>query len=192
LTGGPADGGSASDSTPTYAGTASDAGGVAAVRVSVDNAPFSSAGVICSGCGTPSPTWTWTPPGALTDGPHSFSFQAVDGAGFNSPALDRTLTIDTVAPAFVAVEGPALVARFSEPLSCATVARLDFTATVNGAASKIKSVTCTGALDDGIDITLGGAALQSGDTAAVTLKAPVNDPAGNAAPRPVTWEVVVV
>ncbi|HYT38247.1 MAG TPA: Ig-like domain-containing protein, partial [Acidimicrobiia bacterium] len=162
LTGGPVDGGSGNDSTPTYAGTASDAGGVAAVQVSVDGAALSVAGVACSGCGTPDATWTWTPPGALADGPHSFSFEAVDGAGFNSPALGRTLTIDTVAPNFVTLAGPSLVAQFSEPLSCASVARNDFSATVNGASSKLKSVTCSGALDDGIDIVLSGATLTSG------------------------------
>src|SRR5581483_2151908 len=175
VTGGLADGGTGNDATPTYNGAA-----------------FGTAGVSCTGCGTGSATWSWTAPVGLSDGPHSVAFQAVDGAGFASPAISRSLMLDTVAPAYLSLSAPggALVASFSEPLVCTSVARADFSATVNGASRTVKTVTCTGTSDATIDVTLGSGGVHSADAVALTLKAPVADLAGNTAPRPTTWSVV--
>jgi Big-like domain-containing protein/beta-propeller uncharacterized protein DUF5122 len=191
VTGGPADASLGNDSTPTYSGSATDAGGVAVVEASVDSGPFAAAGVTCTGCLTGSATWTWTPSPALADGPHTVAFRAVDGAGITSPASDRSLLVDTQLPTFLTLTAPggSLQATFSEPLSCATVAKPDFSATVNGAARTIKTVVCTGVADDTVTLTLATPAVQAGDTVAITLKAPVTDPAGNPAPRPVTRSI---
>jgi hypothetical protein len=163
------------------------------VVAAVDGGAFANAGVTCSGCGTGAATWSWTAPAPLADGPHSVAFQAVDGAGFTSPVTTRALIVDTAAPAYLSLSAPggALAATFSEVLSCASVARTDFSAQVNGASRAVKTVTCTGTADDTIDVTLGGGGVHSGDSVALTLKAPVADPAGNTAPRPTTWSVVI-
>ncbi|HEV7534208.1 MAG TPA: Ig-like domain-containing protein, partial [Acidimicrobiia bacterium] len=147
VTGGPGDGAFVNDPTPTYSGSATDAGAVAAVQASVDGAAFAVAGVNCTGCGTSSATWTWTPPATLGDGSHTVGFRAVDGAGLpTSSASNWSIVVDTVVPGFTTLTAPpgAIVATFSEPLSCSTVSKSDFSATVNGTARAIKTVVCTG------------------------------------------------
>ena len=193
VTGGLADGGTGNDATPTYTGTAGDTAAVARIEAAVDGGAFATAGVSCTGCGTGAATWSWTAPTALADGPHSLAFRAVDGAGFTSPLTTRSLTIDTVVPVYLSLTAPggALLATFSEGLACSSVARADFSALVNGASRTVKTVTCTGTADSGIEVTLGSGGVHSGDAVALTLKAPVADVAGNTAPRPTTWSVVI-
>src|SRR5207249_2134509 len=147
VTSGPADAGIAIVSQPVYGGTATDTFSVSRVEASVDGAAFSTAGVTCTACGTPSATWTFTP-AALPDGNHTFAFRAGDYAANLSAAATRSVRIDTTAPTFnsvVATGGLVTVtALFSEPLTCATVGRGKFSATVNGVARSISSAPCTG------------------------------------------------
>jgi hypothetical protein len=100
VTGGPADGSSGADPSPTYSGSAADSGTpftVAAIQVSTDGGlTFSSGDVTCSLCGTPSVapiSWSWTPAPALATGTYTFVFRAVDGGGNYSTPVVRTLTI---------------------------------------------------------------------------------------------------
>ena len=81
------------DPSPTYTGSASDPDGVVAgVQAQLDEGAF--ADVECSGCGTPSATWSYTTP--LTDDDHTITFRAVDNGGGRSASVDRSITKWTV------------------------------------------------------------------------------------------------
>ena len=100
VTGGPADGSTTNDTTPTFSGPATDSGsGVHQIGVSVDGGAFSAAGVVCTGCGTAAANWTWTSPSPLTNASHSIAFRADDSVGNVSVTTTRTLTVDTTPPA---------------------------------------------------------------------------------------------
>src|SRR4029077_5457589 len=128
---GPADGSVTADPVPVWAGTAADGDGVvASVELSVDGAAPTAAGIVCTGCGTASATWTFTAPAPLADGAHSFAFHAVDGPGAFSAPVTRTVTIDTVPPAFAsltaAADNPVVTLTFGEPVLCSSVDPGDF------------------------------------------------------------------
>jgi Big-like domain-containing protein/VCBS repeat protein/flagellar associated repeat protein len=100
VTGGPADGSSTTDTTPTYSGTASDVGTpftVSAIEVSTDGGvTWSSDDVTCLQCGVPSLaaiSWSWTPTTALSTGTYTIAFRAVDDGGNLSTPTTRALTI---------------------------------------------------------------------------------------------------
>ncbi|MGH9266938.1 MAG: Ig-like domain-containing protein, partial [Acidimicrobiales bacterium] len=106
VTGGPPDGATIDDPTPTYTGNATDSdGAVAEVQVSIDGGQFGSAGAGCTGCGTASATWSFTPAAPLTSGPHTVSFRSKDNGGNESEAVTRGVTI-TMAPTIVITGGP--------------------------------------------------------------------------------------
>ncbi|HYH96592.1 adventurous gliding motility protein AgmC, partial [Hyalangium sp.] len=95
----PADGSSTNDNTPTYTGTA-EAGST--VTVIVDGAPVGTVTADASG------NWSFTQPGALTDGSHTVSATATDAAGNTSPSSNtNTFIVDTLAPAAPVVTAPA-------------------------------------------------------------------------------------
>ncbi|MGH9268888.1 MAG: hypothetical protein ACRD0D_12030, partial [Acidimicrobiales bacterium] len=96
VTGGPVDGGTSLSATPTYSGTAADSDGtVEAVEVEVDGSSFRSVGVTCTGCGTSSATWSFTPVAALTGGPHVLRFRAKDNVFAVSAEVIRNVTIQS-------------------------------------------------------------------------------------------------
>jgi predicted heme/steroid binding protein len=182
----PADDTTTVDNTPTYSGTAADAGlseTVAAVEVSVDGGAFSTTGV------TGTTTWSFTPTSVLADGAHTLVFRAVDDEGGTSPTATRDITVDTTPPTFqsIAATGGStvVIATFSEPLECATVAETDFTATINSAPVTVSTVSCSGTTDSTIGVTLASAP-SAGQTVSITLGGPVEDEPGNAAATPQT------
>jgi Big-like domain-containing protein/FG-GAP repeat protein len=93
VTGGPPDQGTTTDTTPTYSGTAADTDGIVVqIQVFVDSGDFASAGVVCTGCGTASATWEWTPTTALGPGEHTIVFSVKDNSG--TLGVDaRTVTV---------------------------------------------------------------------------------------------------
>ena len=97
VSGGPADGSSTSDTTPSYNGNAGDGSGtVTAVQVSIDGGlTFSSADVLCLTCGIPGfvPSWSYTRSSPLSAGTYTFVFRSIDADGnFSAPSV-RRLTI---------------------------------------------------------------------------------------------------
>lgn len=185
----PADDALTNDNTPTYSGTASDGATpagqtIVAVQASVDGGAFTPA--TCPGCPGASVTWSFTS-ATLAEGTHTIAFRAVDNDGGISNTVTRTVTIDTTIPTFTSIDAtagsPTVVATFSEAISCSTVSDIDFTATIGGAAVVVSSVSCTGAADATVEITLVSAP-STGQTVAVQLVGTVNDAAGNAARPP--------
>src|SRR5439155_4420676 len=132
VTGGMPDAALTSNAQPGYQGTARDPdGNVASVEASVDGGPFSSAGTSCQGCSNGAPlagpvSWAWQPPQRLADGTHTVALHAVDNAGGLSPAVTRTVSVDTVPPRFTGLEATGgsttLAVTFSKPLVCASLA----------------------------------------------------------------------
>src|SRR5437764_2601700 len=137
VTGGMPDANLTSNAQPGYQGTARDPdGNVTSVQASVDGGPFSSAGGSCQGCSNGAPlagpvSWAWQAPQRLADGTHTVALQAVDNAGGLSPAVTRTVTIDTVPPRFTGLQATGgsttLAVAFSKPLVCTTLAPTAFT-----------------------------------------------------------------
>src|SRR5205823_5880932 len=137
VTGGMPDANLTSNAQPGYQGTARDPdGNVTSVQASVDGGPFSSAGGSCQGCFNGAPlagpvSWAWQAPQRLADGTHTVALQAVDNAGGLSPAVTRTVTVDTVPPRFTGLQATGgsttLAVAFSKPLVCTTLAPTSFT-----------------------------------------------------------------
>jgi hypothetical protein len=182
---GPADAGLAATGTPTYGGTATDGGsGVARIEAKVDSSLYSTTGVVCTGCGTASATWTFTPATALAEGIHTVTFRAVDNVSTNSLTAPRTVTVDFTAPTLsgLAATGgnPLVTLTFSEPVDCASVAATDFAATAGGSAVAVGVATCSGASAASVGLTL-DAAPSGGATVVASLAGPVSDVAGNVA-----------
>lgn len=185
---GPPNGTVTSDATPSYSGTATSPGTrIARVEAKVDAGGFSTAGVSCAGCGTPSASWSFTA-AALPDGPHAISFRAIDVFGRGSPILTRTITVDTTPPTFASITAtPAstsVTASFSEALACVTVNPFDFTAEINNLPVVVNNASCTGST---VTLTLASAP-GAGQTVEVTLTEAgiISDAAGNVVPHPTT------
>ena len=94
----PADGSSTNDTTPDVSGTAEAGSTVTVTEGGV---------LVCTALTAPDGTWTCTPAGPLTEGPHTFDATATDGAGNISTADSTTFTVDTTAPAAPVITGPA-------------------------------------------------------------------------------------
>ena len=76
ITGGPANGAVSPSASPTYSGTATGHGsGIDKVQVSVDGGSYSVTGVTCTGCGTASASWSFTPTSPLAEGSHTLAFR---------------------------------------------------------------------------------------------------------------------
>ena len=179
---GPPNGSATSDNTPTYTGAArSFIATIARFEARVDAGGFSTSGVTCTGCGAAAAAFTLTPTAPLADGPHVFSFRAVDAAGRFSPILARSLTVDTTAPTFNSIAATAgantVTATFSEPLACITANASDFMAEINNSAVTVTQVSCS-ASSPTITLTLSRAPA-AGETVEVTLRDVVSDQAGN-------------
>ena len=184
ITGGPADGATSADSTPSYSGTATASGAsVRRITVSVDGALASTTGVVCTGCGSASATWELTSE-VLADGPHTFTFRAVDSTGASSAPVSTSITVDTVAPTFLSVSatrGSTLVpAELSEPIRCSTVSVADFTARLDGVATTIGEARCLGTAASTIELVIGRAP-EAQDVLEVHLGGIVMDLGGNVA-----------
>ena len=95
----PANGSVTNDNTPTYSGTAE---ANSTVTVIVDGAVVGTTTASASG------TWSFTPPAALADGPHTVKATATDAAN-NTSAESNTnaFTVDTTPPAAPVVLTPA-------------------------------------------------------------------------------------
>ncbi|MGH8972180.1 MAG: Ig-like domain-containing protein, partial [Acidimicrobiia bacterium] len=116
ITSGAEDGASITNASPVYAGGATDAtAGVARVEVSVDGADYTDTDVVCTGCGSPSAAWFWMPTALLADGPHTLAVHSVDGAGFASNPLTRSVTVDTTAPTLTIDAGPVGGSLITDP-----------------------------------------------------------------------------
>jgi CSLREA domain-containing protein len=91
ITGGPAEGSTTNDSTPTFTFSSSEGGSTFECRV--DSEPFAA-------CSSPGPGLTGShTTAALTDGSHTFEVQATDAASNLDVTPDsRTFTVDTTPP----------------------------------------------------------------------------------------------
>jgi penicillin-binding protein 1A len=168
-------------------GTAVDPDGVVeSIEVSVDEGPFTSAGVDCSRCGRPGEAaWTFEPKVALGNGEHQLAFRSVDNAGDASSARSVKLTIDSIPPTLQDIKaqgGDATVElRFNEDLACSTNAASRFRARVDARRTGVASAACDGSL---ARLTLSRAP-DGGERVEVVLRAPsrrsreVTDTAGN-------------
>jgi len=91
-----ANGGSTNDTIPVIAGTGAEANAVISVY---DNGTLLGTAT-ANGAGA----WSFTPPAALPQGPHSFTVTATDAAGnVSAPSAAYAVTIDTTAPAATVV-----------------------------------------------------------------------------------------
>jgi hypothetical protein len=153
-----------SNAWPTYQGSATDPdGNVVRVEASIDGGDFTSAGISCSGCYSRAPIagpvgWTWRAPGRLADGPHTIAFRSVDNAGAASPAVARSVTIDTVPPTATGLQATggaaALTVTFSKPMLCSTLAPADFSALVAGRWATVSDIACSGDTSRSLTFTL--------------------------------------
>ena len=186
VTAGPADRAMTNQKTPAFSGAASDDDGdVTAVEASVDGGAFSTAGIACTGCGTRKVTWSLQVPGPLGDGIHSFAFRSVDIAGRGSPAVTRTVIIDTVPPTVAGLQATggatSISVGFSKALACSTLSPSNFSVSVEGRGVRVTGVACEGDAAAKVDLTL-AMAPRGGDKVAVsilTLNAGPADQAGN-------------
>jgi hypothetical protein len=91
ITGGPAEGSTTNDSTPTFTFSSSEAGSTFECRV--DSEPFAA-------CSSPGPGLTGSDTtAALSDGSHTFAVRATDAASnFDGTPDSRTFTVDTTPP----------------------------------------------------------------------------------------------
>jgi len=198
LTGGTPEGQLTANARPPYQGTAADPdGNVTSIEVSVDGAPFSSAGVSCQGCYLGAPlgapvTWSWQPPARLPDGHHTIAVVAVDNATAASPPSGRSVTIDTVppTPAGVQAQGGAseFGVSFSKPLACSTLQPRHFTVVAGGRSLPVTAVACDGATSPAVTLTM-AVAPRGGDQVAVSVASVTGGPtdlAGNPIGSPAT------
>ena len=181
---GPPNGSATSDNTPTYTGAArSFIATIARIEARVDAGGFSTSGVTCTGCGAAAAAFAFTPTAPLADGPHVFSFRAVDAAGRFSPIIARSVTVDTTAPTFNSISATpgsnSVTATFSEPLACGMVNPFDFTAEINNVPVTVTQAACS-PTSPTITLTLASAPA-AGAIVEITLSGIVNDPAGNVA-----------
>jgi penicillin-binding protein 1A len=178
VTGGTPDATLTSNAQPGYQGTGRDPdGNVMSVEASVDGGPFSSAGISCQGCYDGAPvggpaSWSWRAPQRLADGTHTIAVRAVDNAAAVSPAVTRTVTVDTVPPRPTGLEaagGSTTVAvAFSKPLVCSSVAPTHFTATSAGRSLGVTAVSCDGPEAGSLHLTL-TSPVRGGDQVDVTV-----------------------
>jgi cyclophilin family peptidyl-prolyl cis-trans isomerase len=104
----PGDGASLKTS-PDFAGTVADAGGVASLKVSVDGGADQTITVDAQGNFTFNPG---LPTDGTADGPHQYAFTAVDNAG-NVSHVTETVYLDTTKPV-ATVTGPASGQTFTD------------------------------------------------------------------------------
>jgi putative cell wall-binding protein len=191
FTGGLASGASTNDPRPTWSGTASAT--AATVQVSIvaaAGAPGSWVDAVCTGCGTSSAMWTYTPDTELLDGSRKIYVRAVDARGGTATGTptSRTFTIDTAAPSLIrtdaTVTSPGTVnAVFSEAIARCDAAR--FTVTINNGAPIVPDSAQCGV--PSVALTLpAGTLMTGGETvkvfvAASTATSIVADAAGNTA-----------
>src|SRR5207302_1466421 len=200
-----------SNAQPGYQGTASDPdGNVTSLQASVDGGPFSSAGTSCQGCLSGAPlagpvSWAWEAPQRLADGTHTVALQAVDNAGGLSPAVTRTVSIDTVPPRFTGLQAAGgsttLAVAFSKPLVCASVAPAAFSVnsgsapqgagpvpegapqgagSIRGGRSLgVAAVSCDGVTATAVHLTLANPP-RGGDQVALSVAASTGGPADQA------------
>jgi hypothetical protein len=101
-----------------------------------------------------------------------------------SLGANESIVVDTTDPVFTSIvattASTTVMATFSEPIVCATVASGDFIATVDGIPTGVTAAGCTGGSDATIDLTLASAPL-GGAIVAVSLTGTVQDIVGNTA-----------
>lgn len=166
ITSGPGEGAAITTSTPTFRGSASDPDGtVTTIEVAVDGGGFSTNGVACTGCGSPTPTFTFVTPQPLSPGGHTVSFRAQDSQGGLSAVVTRSFTVTgsgglAVSSAQVNPAADRLRLTFSQAVTCPAGARaafsyddLSFFNDTNDNAP-VPSVTQVG--PDQCDVAIGG------------------------------------
>lgn len=119
ITSGPAAGSTSTSAQPTFSGTATDSDGtVTSIQAATDGAPFTTNGV------TGTTSWSYTPPGPLSEASHTVCFRATDNASLTSPGTGpacRQFVIDLpprVTFAVVNVSPSAIDVSYSEPVNC--------------------------------------------------------------------------
>ncbi|HEX2054838.1 MAG TPA: transglycosylase domain-containing protein [Actinomycetota bacterium] len=172
----------------SFEGRAADSDGfVHGVEVSIDGAPFTSAGIHCKGCPGVDVRWSYRSPVSLSDGEHQIQIRSFDKPGHRSEPQSRKFTVDTMPPALRQLKatggGTRLALSFSEPVACDSVTPAGFTVAVGGDRARIGSVACTGATAANLELmltrpVLGGEAIVAAH--ARTSRAAV-DRAGNPA-----------
>ncbi|HEX9314696.1 MAG TPA: transglycosylase domain-containing protein, partial [Actinomycetota bacterium] len=189
VTGGMPDATLTSNAQPGYQGTARDPdGNVTSLEASVDGGPFSSAGASCQGCFDGAPlagpvSWAWQAPQRLADGTHSVALHAVDNAGGLSPAVTRTVTIDTVPPRFTGLKATGgsttLAVTLSKPLVCASLAPGPFSVNSGGRNLGVTAVSCDGVTATAVHLTLANPP-RGGEQVALTVSSSTGGPADQA------------
>jgi penicillin-binding protein 1A len=186
VTGGMPDAALTSNAQPGYQGSARDPdGNVASIEASVDGGPFGSAGTSCQGCFNGAPlagpvSWAWQAPQRLPDGTHTVALHAVDNAGGLSPAVTRTVTVDTVPPRFTGLEATGgsttLAVTFSKPLVCSSVAPGPFSVGSGGRNLAVTAASCDGVTATAVHLTLANPP-RGGEQVALTVSSSTSGPA---------------
>jgi hypothetical protein len=162
ITGGPSNGGSTRDPTPTFWFASNEAGSTFECRV--DASSLNS----CS--------WPFTT-ARLADGPHAFYVRAIDAPGNESPLLGRSFKVDTQAPATPQITGtdPVSPANNNNP-------KVKGSAEASSTVRIYKTVGCTGApLASGFraEFASPGITATVPDNSTTYFRATARDPAGN-------------
>ena len=165
-------------------GTASDPDGVVeAVEMSVDKAPYSGRGIRCRECGRAGQvSFSIELAQGAVPGERAVAVRARDSASAFSASATPAEADDAQAPALKGISAAArsstVIARFSEPLDCATVDPADFAVRVGRTRRQVLSATCSGQGPDGITLRLTGR-LQASGSVSVEVNGTVQDLAGN-------------
>ncbi|MHB8670385.1 MAG: cell wall-binding repeat-containing protein [Acidimicrobiales bacterium] len=128
ITGGPTAGSTSTSAQPTFSGTAADSDGtVNTVQAATDGAPFTNNGV------TGTTSWSYTPPGPLSEASHTICFRATDNASLTSPGTGpacRQFVVDLtprITFAVVNLSPSSIDVSYSEPVNCGSGGGAQFT-----------------------------------------------------------------
>jgi penicillin-binding protein 1A len=178
------------EATVTIEGSARDPDGVIdRIEVSLDDAPFTSKGVRCRGCGrSQEVTFSIEVEQGAAGSRRSIAMRARDRAAAVSPPVGTGLTSDADAPVLQTISARAgistVTAGFSEPIACGTVDTSDFAITGSGKRRLILATVCAGDAQKKVGLRLAGR-ISKGEIFTVELKGELTDAAGNVV-NPVT------
>jgi hypothetical protein len=128
-------------------------------------------------------SWAWQAPQRLADGTHNVALHAVDNAGGLSPAVTRTVTVDTVPPRFTGLEATGgsttLAVTLSKPLVCSSLAPGPFSVNSGGRNLGVTAVSCDGVTATAVHLTLANPP-RGGEQVALTVSSSTSGPADQA------------
>jgi Glycosyl hydrolase catalytic core len=160
ITGGPGEGGLARDSTPTFSFASTEAGSTFACAT--DGGPLKT-------CATPQAT------SVLSDGPHTFSLEAIDAAGNESPVVSRSFRVD-------APPAPKITATSPFPPANNNTPRLKGSAEAGSTVRIYSTAGCEGpavAHGSAASFASPGLAVTVADDSQTAFRATATDAAGN-------------